>query len=1642
MITATSGLTANGALTANNVFTLGDNGDLGSVNTSSWNISTAGVASGFTGLSSSGTINFSGLTASSAVYTDASKNLTSTAPTSGTLGYWARIAGNLSPATSSDTISATSSASTVATFTSTGASNFALLVEDQASDTTPFVIDASGNVGIGTTAPAVNLHIYQSSPTADQTLFGIGTSDDTSRFTVDEDGDVSADGIISAGNYFQRGNIVINSGGTTTFSNANFSLEAGGTGDVLINLDSDTDLNVESGALFVRGSDNNVGIGTTGPEEELTVIGDIQLGITDGTRYVYFDDGDASSNPGIRFETTTDKMQFSHDGTTWGDIGSGGSGTSWWAEALGVLSPVNETVDLAIGGTATASATFYVSAATGDLTLANSETLSNANDSELAFSDGTNTLTIDLDEDTATAIDFTTNGSVDLTFNPGGNVGIGTTSPSQELDLIGDLELENTTSDDTGVIYKGANRFIHNFQDPTGGGAIPLGYNTFVGVNAGNFTMGSTATATYHASYNTAIGYNSFLSNTIGYQNTAMGYYSLYANTDGNTNTAFGTSSLRTNSTGDSNTAMGYYSLYANTDGNHNIAIGHDSLKTNSTGDYNVAIGNSSLSLSTGNGSTATGYKSLATSSSGGKNTATGYYSLFNVTLGHDNTAMGYNTGLGITTGNYNTILGANVTGLSASLSNTIIIADGAGNQRIYIDNLGNVGIGTTSPTSKLHVATNTTTLTGKAALIVDQLEDQDILTASASGSTKMVLTNSGTLKLFNASSTISNTSGDITINAASDNISFSGDNLINVGQIDASDQVRVGNLTSNPTAIGEGSIYYNTTDDKLYYYTASGWTEVGSGGGSGTSWWDETLGVLHPVNETLDLVVGATATASAEFHVNASTGNITTTGDLAVNGGDITTTATTFNIDVGDTGTINFRDGTNTLVAISDQGTTGRLAVSGSLQVGSTSTVVYSRFGTATTTRLTAAQDVLISGKFEVDQAIFVNTGLYSGDTGTLVFSFASDNATLEGNLTLTAGGTIQSTGNSTINIDAGTGRVQIGGGSGKLDVGTIDPVYTINGDRYATYMAGMIGIKEETTGTVETSQYIPGVGYKQTIDFTTLEKGSDLWLFSKTTDLAKHIDKMVVLLSASGNNRSWYEIDAVNYKLHIFTSRPTSVSFRLTAPRFDVEQWTNYSDSSSTGFVLDDNPFIIDEDGNITEMDYLAEAEIIVDENQNYNVKLNTGEIIETIDALAKLVVGNIKAGAVEAQEIATDSFYAFQGTIDNLLITGGLVTPVIQTETISPLADSDIIIDLENTSPDSTESSFGKLLIEGVDDEVVASIDAEGNATFSGTVAADEVKTDELHAGKIYADEIIARNGSFGEISSETSSSITLEEIEELLRAAEEDQEILVDAANSNIFTATESATLEELAISDLYVTNQAAINALSVTASLSIGTDFIVQSSQTDENIQVNSIDTLTAPLKLQSLALASVEIMAGLVKIDTNGNVEIAGDLYIAGRIESSGLTLKAKPEEENQDKDFGKLLSLQGLGGNEVASIDASGAAQFATLKAGKLIIAGSQATTSATFTGLVIETNATAGTAKIPAGSREVIIENPNVTDYTLIYVTPLSSTKNHVLYIKKKESCSLSSYTCQPYFVAGFDEALTSSVEFNWWIIDVTSP
>lgn len=200
------------------------------------------------------------------------------------------------------------------------------------------------------------------------------------------------------------------------------------------------------------------------------------------------------------------------------------------------------------------------------------------------------------------------------------------------------LTLPATVDAATGIIYKGATRFIHNFADPTSDGK-----NIFVGTNAGNFTLGPGGGAASLASQNTALGDSALKTLTTGYENVAIGNYALNLNTTGQRNTAVGVSSLASNTIGDHNIAFGQNALLSNTEGVYNTALGIDALHDNTLGSYNIAVGqNALLSNTLADYNVAVGYDALNFNTEGYDNVAVGTLASYNQTTGFYNVAVGY----------------------------------------------------------------------------------------------------------------------------------------------------------------------------------------------------------------------------------------------------------------------------------------------------------------------------------------------------------------------------------------------------------------------------------------------------------------------------------------------------------------------------------------------------------------------------------------------------------------------------------------------------------------------------------------------------------------------------------------------------------------------------------------------------------------------------------------------------------------------------------------------------------------------------------------------------------------------------------------------------------------------------------------
>ena len=140
--------------------------------------------------------------------------------------------------------------------------------------------------------------------------------------------------------------------------------------------------------------------------------------------------------------------------------------------------------------------------------------------------------------------------------------------------LTGDFNLPLTTGSTIGVIYKGADRFIHDFNFGDNGTVVTAGGNIFVGKDAGNFTMGSDATQPFHASTNVGIGEDALVALTRGYQNTGIGARTLEKVTIGLSNVAIGSSALRKLIDGTRNIGIGENALFNLTNSSFNVAIG------------------------------------------------------------------------------------------------------------------------------------------------------------------------------------------------------------------------------------------------------------------------------------------------------------------------------------------------------------------------------------------------------------------------------------------------------------------------------------------------------------------------------------------------------------------------------------------------------------------------------------------------------------------------------------------------------------------------------------------------------------------------------------------------------------------------------------------------------------------------------------------------------------------------------------------------------------------------------------------------------------------------------------------------------------------------------------------------------------
>ncbi len=227
---------------------------------------------------------------------------------------------------------------------------------------------------------------------------------------------------------------------------------------------------------------------------------------------------------------------------------------------------------------------------------------------------------------------------------------------------------------------------------------------------------------------NLTLGVNAGKTNTTGNLNVFLGNNAGFANTQGSSNVFVGPYSGTTNTTGNSNVFMGYNSGSSSTTGDANAFVGTWAGNTNTTGGYNAFMG-----YQAGNSNTA-----------GSNNTFMGYSAGKSNTTANNNVAVGNMAGQTITTGGNNTFIGTGADANTNSLTNATAIGYGAKvstSNSLVLGGTGssavNVGIGTSSPASKLEVdgaSTNKSAYDAGASATIDFSKSNLAYTSASAG--------------------------------------------------------------------------------------------------------------------------------------------------------------------------------------------------------------------------------------------------------------------------------------------------------------------------------------------------------------------------------------------------------------------------------------------------------------------------------------------------------------------------------------------------------------------------------------------------------------------------------------------------------------------------------------------------------------------------------------------------------------------------------------------------------------------------------------------------------------------------------------------------------------------------------------------
>ena len=406
------------------------------------------------------------------------------------------------------------------------------------------------------------------------------------------------------------------------------------------------------------------------------------------------------------FDLSSNNFQY-YNGATWVAIGTGSGTVTSVGTGVGLTGgPITTAGTISLANTSVAPGAYgssttipgYTVDAQGRLTNVTSYTVSGllptgVNGQTLYNSSGTWTAPSNL-------------------FTNGTNIGIGTTTPNNLIQVAGLIDFEGS----------GSNVSLGGFTGTAAGGTSF--YNTFTGYFAGQNTAGA------GSSSNSFYGYSSGGANTTGGNNTLIGTNAGSGNTTGSSNTFVGSTSGINNTTASNNTFIGNGAgLSTATQRSNASAIGSGALVNANNA---MVLGNPNVSVGIGNASAPTAQLDVEGTASGTipagifniNNTANTSPALNASTAGSgpaisavsNGTAAGQPTvfaeqdGIGSPAGSFSILEPASsaTAFMASTVSTTGMSAQFDGPAAAFLNSTSaamvKVGIGTSSPVAPLHV--------------------------------------------------------------------------------------------------------------------------------------------------------------------------------------------------------------------------------------------------------------------------------------------------------------------------------------------------------------------------------------------------------------------------------------------------------------------------------------------------------------------------------------------------------------------------------------------------------------------------------------------------------------------------------------------------------------------------------------------------------------------------------------------------------------------------------------------------------------------------------------------------------------------------------------------------------------------------